>query len=265
MDNLISAIQHHGYAILFAIVFLEVVGFPLPSAPALLISGALSAARDLQPGATIAAALAAILSGDTLMFLMGRYTGWWLLGILCRISLNPELCILKSADAFYKRGRTVLVFAKFVPGINTIGAPLAGSMNMRYPVFLAFDITGALLYTFAYWGAGFLFRDALRNITRGYAAVGTYFAWSLAVLALAWVAYRGWQWFRSRSEAPVDLISAPLVAARIGSTVIYDVRSHGYYDKDAVRIRGSARLDPNALSSEELNFPVGKDIVLYCT
>jgi hypothetical protein len=28
-------------------------------------------------------------------------------------------CILRSADAFVKRGRTLLLFAKFVLGINT--------------------------------------------------------------------------------------------------------------------------------------------------
>ncbi len=29
-------------------------------------------------------ALSAMLLGDTLMYLLGKYTGWWLLGILCR-------------------------------------------------------------------------------------------------------------------------------------------------------------------------------------
>ena len=84
-----------------------------------------------------------ITISDTLMFLMGRYTGWWLLGILCRVSLNPESCILRSADSFYRRGRALLVMAKFIPGINTMAPPLAGCMNMRFTQFLRLDLAGA--------------------------------------------------------------------------------------------------------------------------
>lgn len=55
-------------------------------------------------------------------------------------SLNPESCILRSADSFYRRGRVLLVFAKFLPGINTMAPPLAGSMNMRVRQFLLLDL-----------------------------------------------------------------------------------------------------------------------------
>jgi membrane protein DedA with SNARE-associated domain len=57
--------------------------------------------------------------------------------------LNPESCILRSADSFYRRGRALLVIAKFIPGINTLAPPLAGSMNMRFVPFLRLDLAGA--------------------------------------------------------------------------------------------------------------------------
>src|SRR5271155_3447609 len=110
MESVIARLAEYGYAILFAAVFLETVGIPIPAALALLIAGAASARGSLQASHAFPGALAATLAGDTLMFLMGRYTGWWLLGLLCRISLNPESCILRSADSFYKRGRIMLVF-----------------------------------------------------------------------------------------------------------------------------------------------------------
>ena len=147
MEYLASAIAQHGYFILFLLVFLESVGFPAPAAPALLIAGGASAHGPMHPAAAIATPLAALLAGDAIMFWMGRHTGWWLLGKLCRLSLNPDSCILGSADAFFKRGRTVLLFAKFVPGMSTMAAPLAGSMNMNLRQFLAFDMGGAALYT----------------------------------------------------------------------------------------------------------------------
>jgi membrane protein DedA with SNARE-associated domain len=108
---MIEGIAEHGYGLLFAAVFLETVGIPIPAAVALLIAGGATARGSLELWRAYPGALAVMLSGDTLMFLAGRYTGWWLLGLLCRLSLNPESCILRSADLFYKRGRTMLVFA----------------------------------------------------------------------------------------------------------------------------------------------------------
>src|SRR3954454_8995210 len=146
MESWLSGLAHHGYSILFAAVFLEAIGIPVPAALAMLIAGAAAASGALSLGMVAAITLSALILGDTIMFLLGRYTGWWLLSLLCRLSLNPESCILRSADSFYKRGRMLLVIAKFVPGINTMAPPLAGSMNMRLWQFLRLDSAGAVLY-----------------------------------------------------------------------------------------------------------------------
>jgi rhodanese-related sulfurtransferase len=44
-----------------------------------------------------------------------------------------------------------------------------------------------------------------------------------------------------------------------------DVRSHGYYDPEAARIKGSIRIEPNNLEAELQKLPKGRDIYLYCT
>jgi rhodanese-related sulfurtransferase len=46
---------------------------------------------------------------------------------------------------------------------------------------------------------------------------------------------------------------------------IIDVRSHGYYDSGAARIKNSIRIEPNNLEEEIKNLPKDKDIYLYCT
>ena len=130
MESL-ATILKYGYQSLFVLLFLEAIGLPVPGAIVLLAAGAAAATGVLHPGISILVALSAMLLGDSLLFLVGRYTGWALLGFLCRVSLNPETCILRAAESFYKRGRTALLFAKFIPGINTMAPPLAGSMNMR--------------------------------------------------------------------------------------------------------------------------------------
>src|SRR6516225_2647939 len=109
MREIAALIEHHGYALLGLIVFLEAAGVPVPAALALVAAGAASAWHHLRPDLVILIALLGLLMGDTLLFMLGRYTGWALLGFLCRIALNPESCILHSAESFYRRGRTTLI------------------------------------------------------------------------------------------------------------------------------------------------------------
>jgi membrane protein DedA with SNARE-associated domain/rhodanese-related sulfurtransferase len=266
MESWISGLVLHGYWVLFAAVFLEAVGVPIPAALALLIAGGASARGSLQGSYALGGALLAMIAGDTLMFVMGRYTGWWLLGVLCRISLNPESCILRSADSFYRRGRTLLVVAKFIPGINTMAPPLAGCMNMGLVQFLGLDLAGAALYSGAYFGVGFLFSGALQAITRGYQTFGRVVGWLAVFLVVGYVAFQIWLWIRARAPRTVSFaFPSEAERQRAAGACIYDVRSHGYFDARATRITGSRRLDPNALNRCTEEFPEGQLVLVYCT
>jgi membrane protein DedA with SNARE-associated domain/rhodanese-related sulfurtransferase len=267
MESLLSGLSQHGYSILMAVVFLEAIGLPAPAALALLIGGGTSASGSLNPWLALGGALAAMLVADTLMFLVGRHTGWWLLGMLCRLSLNPESCILRSADSFYRRGRRLLLFAKFIPGINTMAPPLAGSMNMRLTQFLRLDFVGATFYIGTWFGVGFLFSGALAFITRGYHIFGEVAGWAILAAILGYLGFRIWTWRKSRAQGPVPLVRPEEVASAISahSAVVYDVRSHGYYESNAMRIQGSQRLEPNAIHQPPELQSNGKHVYLYCT
>jgi membrane protein DedA with SNARE-associated domain/rhodanese-related sulfurtransferase len=266
MGTLNTALAQHGYLILAAIVFLESIGIPVPAAIALLVGGGAAARGVLHAPYVLGAALGAMLTGDMLMFLLGRYTGWWLLGLLCRISLNPESCILRSADSFYRRGRTLLVIAKFIPGINTMAPPLAGSMNMRLATFLRLDLAGAALYVGSYFTVGFVFSGALEAITRGYDSVGRLAGWVVGALVVAYLLFRVWMWAKGRALGAVPF-ATPADAARdmAAGAMVYDVRSHGYFDPKATRIQGSRRLDPNALHQSDAELPPDGTVFVYCT
>jgi membrane protein DedA with SNARE-associated domain/rhodanese-related sulfurtransferase len=266
MDSWISNLAAHGFVILFAAVFLEAIGFPVPAALALLIAGGASARGALPAPYALSGAIAAMLVGDTLMFLVGRYTGWWLLGLLCRISLNPESCIIRSADSFYRRGRKLLLIAKFIPGINTMAPPLAGSMNMRFLQFIRLDLVGATLYIVGYFSVGFVFSGALEAITRGYQAFGRVLGWAVIALIVGYIAWQCWRWTKERGlrTVPFAVVSDAAQAMTAGAH-IYDVRSHGYLDRKAMRIIGSRRLDPNTLHRSNEAIPVGQVVFVYCT
>ncbi len=264
MEFLSGAITQYGYFILFFAVLAESIGLPVPAAIALLVAGGASAKGPMHPGQSLLVAYSAMLIGDNLLYLAGRATGWWLLGVLCRLSLNPEACVMNSANQFFKRGRIILVFTKFLPGISTMAAPLSGSMGMPHLQFFALDFAGTSLYVLTYFGVGYLFSDFLAAIRRGYSTAGSMAEWAIGLLVALWVGNRVRIWLQTRSESPVPMLTPREVAAR-DNVKIYDVRSHGYYDHGTMRIKGSLRLEPNALSEQWAQLPRDREIVIYCT
>jgi membrane protein DedA with SNARE-associated domain len=270
MHDLLSIMARQGYALTFALLFAEALGLPFPAAIALVAAGAGVASHTLSGPAVILSAMLALLVGDSAQFWFGRYSGWALLGFLCRLSMNPETCILRSAESFYKRGKLTLVVAKFIPGINTMAAPLAGSMKMRYWQFLRLDFAGALLYTVTYLLVGYVSRDFLAAILNGFHAAGRVMEVILIAALLVYAIYRTAQFRKYRKYRIMPRVQVQELAARLASgeadrVLIVDVRSHGYYDIGAERIAGSIRIEPNNLEEEIKNLPKNKDIYLYCT
>ena len=263
---MLPEIARYGIPLLSGLVFLEAMGLPLPASVALLVAGASSARGSLRPELTLGAALTAMLCADNLLYFGGRYTGWWLLRILCRLSLNPESCILRTAGSFYRRGRYLLLFAKFVPGINSLAPPLAGSMKMPYGQFFLLDLAGASFYVGLYWTVGFLLSGILGKVIQRLDTAGRILAVLVAIAVLIYVAYQIRLWIKSRALRTIPRVT-PAEASRIlasGGAAIYDVRSHGYYEQGAARIRGSQRLEPNSLDGPT-TLDKTTPLILYCT
>jgi membrane protein DedA with SNARE-associated domain len=270
MTNLLASISHHGYLFLAVVCFAEAIGLPLPAALAILTAGAVAAYGDMHLYLVLGIGVVAMVVGDLILYFMGRVSGLALLGLLCRLSANPETCILRSAEYFYRRGKQTLLFAKFIPGINTMSPPLAGSMKMRPGDFLQYDALGAIFYVGAYAAAGYLFSDALRAITRGLRSVGFAAEVIFGTGLVAYAIYRIWVYRKYRLLDVIPRVPATELARRLASEaaqnmLIADVRSHGYYDADSERIAGSIRIEPNNLIEEVKNLPKDKEIYLYCT
>jgi membrane protein DedA with SNARE-associated domain len=270
MHDWVAIMARQGYALTFALLFAEALGLPFPAAIALVAAGAGVASHTLSGPTVLLAAMLALLIGDSAQFWLGRYSGWALLGFLCRLSMNPETCILRSAESFYKRGKLTLVVAKFIPGINTMAAPLAGSMKMRFGQFLRLDFLGALLYTTTYLLVGYISRDFLAATLRGFHAAGRVMEIILISALVVYAIYRTIQFRRYKKYRIMPRVQVQELAARLASdqanrVQIVDVRSHGYYDVGAERIAGSIRIEPNNLDEEIKNLSKDKDIYLYCT
>jgi membrane protein DedA with SNARE-associated domain len=265
----LTDVARHGYIALAVAVFLEAIGIPIPAAIALIAAGAAAMSHSMRGDFAFVLAVAATVSGDILLFITGRVSGWWLLGMLCRLSLNPESCILHSAQRFHRRGKLTLVLAKFIPGVNTMAPPMAGSMRMPLLQFFLYDLAGAIVYVAAYFSLGFVFSGVIDAFFHRAENIGRAVEWLAIAAALAYIAYRFILYWKHRRADTAPRIRVHELAERLQSSpehvIIVDLRSHGYYDPGATRISGSVRLEPTALLTGEVELPRDREIYLYCT
>ena len=162
-----------------------------------------------------------------------------------------------------------LVFSKYVPGINTMAAPLAGSLNMGPLQFLGLEFLASCLYVLPIMAFGFYFSHLISFVVDWFVSL-SHTLLILALLAILGVlVYRLWHFWKDQSltvvprVTPLQLVQT--IASHKDGVIIADARSHGYYDRGATRIKGSVRLEPNHLMEEVSKFPEGKKIYLYCT
>ena len=131
ITHITAFIERHGYALLFFWVLAEQGAIPLPSIPLLVTAGALVRLGRLQMPVAIACCVGAALVADTVWFQLGRRRGQRVLHFLCRVALEPDSCVRRTENAFLKYGLNSLLVSKFVPGLNAVAAPLAGSSGAR--------------------------------------------------------------------------------------------------------------------------------------
>jgi membrane protein DedA with SNARE-associated domain/rhodanese-related sulfurtransferase len=271
---LIQAVSQHGYLVASVVLFLAALGVPLPMSVTLLLAGA-AAHHDLRMGVLLPLVWVVAVAGDVLLYFGGRYTGWWLLAGMCRLSLDPEQCIFRAAEYFYRRGAKTLLFAKFIPGLGAMAAPLAGSLNMRFGRFLRVDAAGVLLYCGVWLGLGYWFSGFLGAMVAVLESAGHVVLVGALLLVAAYLVAVGVFALRARKYRAIEKISAKGLRERLeamGSDrlmVIADVRSHGYYDPGMQRIKNSIRVEPHRLKEElealrEFMAPEC-EIYLYCS
>src|SRR5712692_529827 len=179
MLSLLDFLLRHGYVVLLGWVFVEQIGLPVPTVPLLLAAGALAGAGRLSFFASLFFCLLAALAADTIWFQLGRLKGIKILHLLCKISLEPDSCVRRTQGIFSKQGARSLLLAKFLPGLGTVAAPLAGIFHMRLRRFLLFDAAGSLLWAGTFLGLGYVFSGEIERVAEHLAALG---GWLLVLL-----------------------------------------------------------------------------------
>ena len=263
----------YGYAILFLWVLVEQLGLPIPSIPVLLTAGTLSATHRISPTLSILSVLLACLMADSTWYYLGRRYGNAVLKLLCRFSFEASTCVSKTEGYFTRRGASTLLFAKFVPGLSTVAAPIAGQTGMPYARFLLYDLAGSLIWSLAYLLAGLFFGDLAMRSQRFLGMLGHFAVAIFVLMVLGLMAHRVWkqrQFLTSVRELrlePEELLQMIETADRQGNIppFIVDLRHPLDYLPDPRVLPHTVRVSPSDLTEHQSLLPRDRDVILYCT
>jgi membrane protein DedA with SNARE-associated domain/rhodanese-related sulfurtransferase len=263
----------HAYSVLFGWVLVEQAGVPIPSVPLMLAAGTMSAAHKIHVALIIPVILLACLIADSMWWWMGRRFGSRVLDVLCRLSLDASTCVNRAQGSIARRGGVTLLFAKFVPGVSTIAAPIAGQSGMAFHEFAAYDMAGTLVWASAWLLAGRFFGDMARRSTEFFGTL-THFAVGLVLLMiLSIIIYRYVQRQRFLAELrglrlePEQLLTMLEEARTAGlePPFIVDLRHPLDVLTDPEVLPGALRIGPDELRKHRDEIPHDREIVLYCT
>lgn len=255
----------YGYALLFGWVLIEQLGAPLPAAPVLLASGALSREGEMSFWGALLAGVVAALIADMAWFWIGRHYGHVVLRLLCKVSLEPSTCVRRTQLSYGRRGKLMLLFSKFVPGLATLAPPVAGQKGMSARAFLAYDGTGSLLWVGVMLMGGRFCSDLLNRNSGLLAWVGKFSGGLLAVGIVGFFVVR----LLRRQITLRNLRAARLDPGELKRQLdagepVYIVDLRDPMEVEAGTLPGARVLSPLALAERQIEIPRDRDVVLFC-
>jgi membrane protein DedA with SNARE-associated domain/rhodanese-related sulfurtransferase len=268
MDHVIEFLVAHGLPILFLVILLEQTGLPIPAAPWLLAVGALSATGKFNAVLGALAVMVACLIADSLWFYLGRRRGTQVLQWLCRISLEPDSCVRRTQNLFTRYGLRAMLVAKFVPGLGTVSAPLAGMSGLPLWRFLFVDAIGSLFYGSTYLLLGRIFSAQIHQIADAFEAVGAKALLLLGGALAAYIAFKFWQRHKVLRELRMARISVEELRQKQTAgekVVLLDLRSVVELARDPTVIPGAVLMRLDELEARQHEIPRDGDVIVYCS
>lgn len=186
-NQALAGVLTYGYYALGLTVLLGSIGLPLADALAIAVAGSLVAQGRMKWGAAAAVSLGAAVLGDTIAYLLGHVLNRGLLERYGRWFGYTPAHAARVMHLFKRWGGwTILLTRTFASYLSSPASILAGVSRYALRPYFAFTITGRLLWTMAYLGAGYAVAMDLQAATEFLANL------SAMLIALAVLAASGW-------------------------------------------------------------------------
>jgi membrane protein DedA with SNARE-associated domain len=230
--------------------------------------GALAAVGQINGVLMLTLSVAACVLADVIWYGLGRARGADVLRLLCKISLERDSCVRRTQELFVRYGVRALIIARWVPGLGTVAAPLAGMVGVGIPRFMAYSAIGALLWVGTWIGLGYLAGDAMQHVSDQARLVGRVAVVVVAVAVLGYIVVKAIRKRRFVRGLRIARITPEDLKREIDSGVprmIVDLRSEIDIADAPYVIPGALRIAPEDLEQRHAEIPRDRDVIVYCS
>jgi len=191
LDFIVMVIEQYGYAALFFMLWLGIVGLPIPDEVVVAAGGFVASVGLLDPVYAFVFDYLGVVSGLSIGFFLGRLIGQPVLAWL-RKKKNMDRYIERSTALVEKYGVYALCLSYLIPVVRHVVPYIVAVSGMSFRKYALFSYTTGLVWTAAFYFVGYVFgknMDRVIDITRTYG-----FA-LLAVLILAAAGIAAGRWY----------------------------------------------------------------------
>ena len=144
LASIFDAAQNVGYPAMMLLIMAESGGLPLPGETALITAGFLASNGRLSIVLVIGLAAIAAIVGDNIGYVIGRRGGRWLLERPGPF-LGQRRQVLAVGEPFFARhGPKAVFFGRWILGLRTWAAWLAGATEMHWRSFAFWNALGGI-------------------------------------------------------------------------------------------------------------------------
>jgi len=187
-------ITQYGYGALFGLLFLGILGMPLPEETLLVFSGFLVSTGNLEYWPTFLVCFLGSVTAMTTAYWIGRALGFAFLEHYGKRLGMGYAVYKKTEDWFNRIGKWALPVGYFIPGVRQFSAYFAGITRLPFPSFMMYTYAGGFFWSFLFvnvgWQLGARWDEVFGGLSRNLAI---FFLAVLAVIAT-------WSYLRHRSS-----------------------------------------------------------------
>ncbi len=148
-NSIVNLLNQTGYLGIFLLMVAESATLPVPSEVVLPLGGYLVSQGRLEFWSTVAVATIGSMVGSMVDFGIGYYLGRPAVLRYGRVVRFSEKRLGTTEKWFAAHGRSVVLFARFVPLLRTLIAFPAGIVRMDVKRFLVYSAVGILVWDIA--------------------------------------------------------------------------------------------------------------------
>jgi membrane-associated protein len=164
-DMIRGLLTSWGYwAVLLALLG-ESAGLPIPGETTLMFASFLAhKGTGLHIYWVIVTGIGAAVFGDNFGFFLGRKFGRTFIRWAKKLFRLDDEDVNAARDLIHRHGGRTIFFSRFIFGLRTIAGPLAGSLDMRWPRFLKYNVLGAATWVMAMSFTGYGFANEFETL-----------------------------------------------------------------------------------------------------